>query len=79
MLSFSDGERGKRHSPWPSASETVAHWRKNGARSFLPNGKPIEFREINKTLAKALTDGTDLIDFVKAKIEEASSKPGGLL
>jgi len=40
---------------------------------------PIEFGEINKTLAKALTEGTDLIDRLKAKIEEASSHPGGLL
>jgi len=43
------------------------------------SGSPIEFRDINKTLAKALTDGSDLIEMVKAKIEEASSHPGGLL
>ena len=43
------------------------------------SGTPIEFRDINKTLAKALTDGSDLIGMLKAKIEEASSHPGGLL
>ncbi len=42
-------------------------------------GKGIEFGEINKTLAKALTEGTDLVACIKAKIEEASSLPGGLL
>jgi len=42
-------------------------------------GDAIEFGEINKTLAKALTEGTDLIDLIKAKIEEASSHPGGML
>jgi len=39
----------------------------------------IEFGEINKTLSKALTEGTDLIDQLKKKIEEASSHKGGLL
>ena len=43
------------------------------------SGKPIEFREINKTLAKALTEGPELFDLVKSKMEEASTKPGGLL
>lgn len=42
-------------------------------------GSIIEFGEINKTLAKALTEGTDLIDLIKAKIEEASSHSGGML
>ena len=42
-------------------------------------GKPIEFGEINKTLAKALTEGPELFDLVKSKMEEASTKPGGLL
>lgn len=42
-------------------------------------GAAIEFGEINKTLAKALTEGSDLIDLLKAKIEEASAHPGGLL
>ncbi len=42
-------------------------------------GTVIEFSEINKTLAKALTEGTDLIDMIKSKIEEASSHPGGML
>jgi hypothetical protein len=40
---------------------------------------PIEFGEINKTLAKALTEGSDLLDVIKAKIEEAAAQPGGLL
>ena len=43
------------------------------------SGKPIEFGEINKTLAKALTEGPELFDLVKSKMEEASTKPGGLL
>lgn len=42
-------------------------------------GGVIDFGEINKTLAKALTEGTKLVDLLKAKIEEASSHPGGLL
>ncbi len=40
---------------------------------------PLDFREINKTLAKALTEGTRLTDLLKAKIDEAASTPGGLL
>jgi hypothetical protein len=43
------------------------------------SGTPIEFGDINKTLAKALTDGSDLIEILKAKVEDASSHPGGLL
>jgi Domain of unknown function (DUF1788) len=43
------------------------------------SGKPIEFGEINKTLAKALTEGPELFDLAKSKMEEASTKPGGLL
>ena len=39
----------------------------------------IDFTEINKTLAKALTEGTDLMDMLKAKMDEASSAPGALL
>ena len=42
-------------------------------------GAAIEFGEINKTLAKALTEGMDLIDMIKAKAEEASSHPNGML
>jgi hypothetical protein len=42
-------------------------------------GTAIEFGEINKTLAKALTEGTALVDIIKDKIEEASSRQGGLL
>ena len=40
---------------------------------------PIDFREINKTLAKALTDGPELLDLLKQKMEEAAAKPNGLL
>ena len=42
-------------------------------------GQGIQFGEINKTLAKALTEGSELLDRVKAKLEEAASHPGGLL
>ncbi|OQX18972.1 MAG: hypothetical protein BWK76_05995 [Desulfobulbaceae bacterium A2] len=40
---------------------------------------PINFGEINKTLAKALTEGSHLTDLLKAKIDEAASTPGALL
>jgi hypothetical protein len=40
---------------------------------------PITFGEINKTLAKALTESPDLLDVIKAKIEEAAAHPDGLL
>ena len=40
---------------------------------------PLDFGTINKTLAKALTEGTRLTDLLKAKIDEAASTPGGLL
>ena len=43
------------------------------------NGTAIEFGEINKTLSKALTEGTELIDQLKAKIQEVSSHADGLL
>jgi hypothetical protein len=42
-------------------------------------GKPVEFGEINKTLAKALTEGPELLALLKSKMEEACSNPGGLL
>src|SRR5262245_55952089 len=42
-------------------------------------GKPIEFGQINKTLAKALTEGPELLAALKAKMDEASSISGGLL
>jgi hypothetical protein len=54
-----------------------------GEKSLLDSatrkGSSIEFGEINKTLAKALTEGTELVDLIKSKIEEASSHAGGLL
>lgn len=40
---------------------------------------PTNIQEINKTLAKALTEGTELLDTLKAKMEEAASQPDGLL
>jgi hypothetical protein len=43
------------------------------------NRAPIDFREINKTLTKALTDGPELLDLLKQKMEEAAAKPNGLL
>jgi hypothetical protein len=45
----------------------------------LKTGKPIEFSEINKTLSKALTEGNELVNCIKTKIDEASQEPGGLL
>jgi Domain of unknown function (DUF1788) len=44
----------------------------------------IDFREINKTIAKAITpngpnDTTDLVEAVKLKIHEATREPRGLL
>ncbi|MGE0682727.1 MAG: BREX protein BrxB domain-containing protein [Candidatus Binatia bacterium] len=42
-------------------------------------GKPIEFGDINKTLAKALTEGTELLQLLKSTMEEAASYPDGLL
>ncbi len=43
------------------------------------SGKPIEFGQINKTLEKALMEGPELFELVRCKLEEASTKPGGLL
>jgi len=43
------------------------------------SNKPIDFTDINKTLAKALIEGSDLLDMIKAKIEEASAASNGLL
>jgi len=42
-------------------------------------GAVLQFADINMTLKKALIDGTDLIDLIKAKIDEASAHPDGLL
>ncbi|MHB9006340.1 MAG: BREX protein BrxB domain-containing protein, partial [Limisphaerales bacterium] len=39
----------------------------------------IDFREINKTLAKALTEGPELLELLKASMQEAAAKAGGLL
>ena len=43
------------------------------------SGASLPFGEINKTLSKALTEGPELVDRLKAKIDEASSRRGGLL
>lgn len=45
----------------------------------IRSGKPIEFRDINTTLAKALTEGSELLQLLQSKMEEASSHPDGLL
>jgi len=42
-------------------------------------GRAIDFGEVNKTLAKALTEGTELVELIKSKIEEAASRSEGLL
>ena len=35
--------------------------------------------DINKTLAKALTEGTDLLEMLRAKMAEAEARPNGML
>lgn len=45
----------------------------------MRSGKPIEFKDINTTLAKALTEGSELLQLLKSKMEEAYSHPNGLL
>ena len=54
-----------------------------GEKALLDNvtrkGAAIEFGEINKTLSKALTEGPELVNLIKSKMEDASSHPGGLL
>jgi hypothetical protein len=54
-----------------------------GEHTFLEqvqrNGGAIDFGDINKTLAKALTEGPELVDLLKAKVEEASATHEGLL
>lgn len=40
---------------------------------------PIDFREINKTLAKALSQGPELQQLIEEKLEQAKSQPHGLL
>jgi hypothetical protein len=40
---------------------------------------PASVAEITKTLRKALTDGPELLDALKAKLEQAASEPEGLL
>jgi hypothetical protein len=41
--------------------------------------KPIEFKDINTTLARALTEGSELLQLLQSKMEEASSHQDGLL
>jgi hypothetical protein len=43
------------------------------------SGQPIEFGDITKTLAKALTEGTELLQLLKATMEESSAYSDGLL
>lgn len=42
-------------------------------------GTPPDPQEINKTLAKALTEGGELLANLKAKMDEAAAQPDGLL
>ena len=41
--------------------------------------KPIEFKDINTTLARAVTEGSELLQLLQSKMEEASSHQDGLL
>ena len=43
------------------------------------NNLPVEFSEINKTLSKALTEGTELQQLIEEKLSETEAKPNGLL
>ena len=43
------------------------------------SGKPIEFGDINRTLAKALTEGPELLQLLKSAMEAASAHADGLL
>ena len=43
------------------------------------NDAPLDCSEINKTIAKALTEGPELLNLLRAKIAEASALEGGLL
>jgi hypothetical protein len=40
---------------------------------------PLDFREINKTLSAALTEGEELQNLIESKLEEAESRANGLL
>jgi bacteriophage exclusion system BrxB-like protein len=42
-------------------------------------GAAINFRDINKTLSKALTEGTQLQETIEEKLQSAQSQPQGLL
>ena len=43
------------------------------------NHAPIDFREINKTLSKALTEGPELQQYIETHLQVAESHPHGLL
>jgi hypothetical protein len=43
------------------------------------SGKPIEFGDINRTLAKALTEGPELLQLLQSAMEDASAHADGLL
>jgi Domain of unknown function (DUF1788) len=43
------------------------------------NNRPIDFREINKTLAAALVEGSELQDLIEAKLQAAEKQHKGLL
>jgi hypothetical protein len=58
------------------------HWL-DGEKMLLSEAekskKSINFTDINKTLAKAITEGSELLEMVKAKMDEASTASNGLL
>ena len=43
------------------------------------SGAPIDFSQINRTLANALSDGPELLDLLKNRMAAAAEKPNGLL
>lgn len=43
------------------------------------SGKAIDYREINKTLSKALTEGPELMSIIEEKMADAASSQNGLL
>lgn len=43
------------------------------------SGAPIDFSQINRTLANALSEGPELLDLLKTRMAAAAEKPNGLL
>jgi hypothetical protein len=48
-------------------------------RQAEQSGRPIDFREINKTLAAALVEGTELQDLIESHLQGAEKQQKGLL